>query len=188
MCKYYNILVLYFVVVGCNNSIDYSKKDALSQSYNSLKIKHKIGVISNQRNDFILELSEYLEIDKAPPKSLLDTISKLSSIMDLNYAESKKFINQDISNHNDSRFYDATLNYLKANKQVEEDFALLLNQIKSVSSLRDSSFIELRTRMNNSIRILLNEEVKYEKQEIKFYTDHNIYSTQVDSIVNIIKS
>lgn len=187
MKKIIFLILIFFCFPSCNVKSEYSKEDALVQSFQCLKIKHELGVTSNLRNPYFKQLVEILENDSIPDKSITDTITILSIEINRKMNNDKKLIESLKPNHKDTRFFDATIEYLELNEKLEAKTELLFNSLINPISDKNIEMV-----LGQEVTVLANrvlaEQTEYEKKESKFHNDNDIVQQEVDSIVSIIKS
>lgn len=181
------LILIFFYLQGCNVQSEYSKEYALVQSFQCLKIKQEIGVISNLRNPYLLQLVEILKNDSIPDKSLTDTITILTIEINHTIIGSKELIENLKPKHKDTRFFDATIEYLELNEKLEAKTRLLFNSLINPNSDKNKEIL-LGEEVGTLAQRVLTEQTEYKKKESKFHNDNDIVQREVDSIVNIIKN
>ena len=187
MRKILSFIILVFCLQSCNLQSEYSKDDALVQSFECLKIKQELGEVSNLRNPYLMKLGEVLRKDSILDKSLTDKITMMSTKIDQTITNSKKRIVALKSKHKDTRFFDATLEYLELNEKLEAKNKLLFNSILNPDSDKDQETL-LGQEVGTLTEQVMNEQTEYQKKESKFHEDNAIVQREVDSIVSIIKN
>ncbi len=181
------LILILFCLQNCNVQSKYSKDDALTQSFQCLEIKQELGVTSNLRNPYLMKLGEILKNDTIPDKSLTDAITTLSIDISNTITRGKDLIENSKPKHKDSRFFDATLEYLELNEKLEAKNKLLLNSLINPDSDKDKEML-LGQEVGTLTQRVLNEQTEYKKKETEFYSDNEIIQREVDSIVSIIKN
>ncbi|MFY0715354.1 hypothetical protein J1D01_16960, partial [Seonamhaeicola sp. NFXS20] len=181
------LILLVFCFLNCANPYKYSKKEALVQSFHCLNIKQDLGAKSNLRNPYFLQLAKILKNDSIPDKSITDMITVLTVEIERTINDGKKLIDSLKPNHNDTRFFDATWEYLDLNKQLEAKNRLLVASLLNPKSDKNIE-IELSNEVEELAQRILEEQTEYVNKESKFHNDNNIVQREVDSIVDIIKN
>ena len=187
MKKITSLILICICLQSCNVQSEYSKDDALIQSFQCMKIKQELGVISNLRNPYLLQLGEILKNDSIPDKSLSDRITKISIEIDRTINSGKKSIEDLKSGHKDTRFFDATIEYLELNEKLEAKNKLLLNSLINPNSDKNQEAL-LGQEVGTLTQQVMTEQSEYKKKESKFHNDNNIVQREVDSIVGILKN
>ena len=180
------LILILFCLQGCNAQSEYSKDDALIQSSECLRIKNELGVASNVRNPYLMKLAKVLQNESIPDKTLTDSIQELFIKIDDEIRNSKELIVKLKPKHRDTRFFDATFEYLEINEKLEEKTQLLFNSL-----INQNSDKNIETKLGEEVGALaqqvLIEQTKYETKESEFHNDNNIIQREVDSIVNSIE-
>ncbi len=180
------ILVLFYLQ-GCNLHSEYSKNDALVQSYECLKIKNELGVTSNVRNPYLKKLAEILQRDSIPNEKITDSITILSNEIKSQIKNGKELIVNLKPKHSDTRFFDATIEYLNLNEKLEDKTQLLFQSLINPNSDKNKE-IMLGEEVDVLAQKVLTEQTEYKTKESKFHNDNNIVQREVDSIVKSIEN
>ncbi|MET2985488.1 hypothetical protein [Aureibaculum conchae] len=187
MKKTLSLIILVFCLQSCTLQSEYSKNDALVQSFECLKIKQELGEVSNLRNPYLMKLGEVLRKDSIPNKSLTDKITMMSTKIDQTITSSKKRIVALKSKHKDTRFFDATLEYLELNEKLEAKNTLLFSSFINPNRDRDKEML-LGQEVGTLTQQVMNEQAAYKKKESEFHNDYAIVQREVDSIISVIRN
>ncbi|MDO5970586.1 hypothetical protein Q4Q35_12285 [Flavivirga aquimarina] len=181
------LFLIILCLQSCHEQSEYSKDDALVQSLHCLEIKQELGAISNLRNPYFKQLVKILESDSIPKKNVSDIIMILSIEINRSIENSKRIIDSLKPKHKDTRFFDATYEYLILNENLEAKTKILFNSLINPNSDKNKEK-ELGQEVETLALQVLTEQTKYKKKESIFHNDNNIVQREVDSIVSIIKS
>ncbi len=157
------------------------------QSYYCLSIKHEMGVLSNKRNPYFLILAKNIENDITPNDSIINSIENISNEIKHKYKKHKDFINGIKKKHQDTRFFDATIDFLDTDEKLEIKTDSLVKSLINPKSDKDKEK-ELGEEVKKLAFNLTTEQNIYENKESDFHNDNKITQKEVDSIVNLIKN
>jgi len=179
-----SVLIL-FTLFNCKK--DYSKNDAIMQSYYCLSIKDEMGVLSNKRNPYFLILAKNIENEITPNDSIINSIENISNEIKNKFKKHKDFIKRIKTEHQDTRFFDATIQFLDTyeNLEVKTD-SLVKSLINPKSEKRKEK--KLSEELQKLVTNLTVEQTIYINKESDFHDDNFITQKEVDSIVNLIKN
>jgi len=187
MKKIVSLVLICICLQSCRIQPEYSKDDALAQSLQCLKIKQELGEVSNLRNPYLMQLGQVLRSDSIPSKRLTDKITEMSIEIDRTISNGKKSIEDLKPKHKDTRFFDATIEYLELNEKLEAKNKLLFNNIINPNSDKNKEEL-LGQEVGALTEQVMNKQTEYQKKESQFHNDNGIVEREVDSIISILKN
>ncbi|WP_431162770.1 hypothetical protein [Flagellimonas beolgyonensis] len=177
------LVVSFFVLIGCESP--YLKQDALKQSYICLKIKNDLGRLSNERKPYFFLMAKSIEEENEVSDSTINSIKRISSDINRKLATYKKMLQELKTNHKDSRFIDATLQFIEIDENLESQNGLLVNSL-----LNPESDMDIRKQLAENLKIAMLKMTEFQDEfktrESKFHSDNSIFQKEVDSIVDVI--
>ncbi|MEO1485942.1 MAG: hypothetical protein AAFU57_09350 [Bacteroidota bacterium] len=177
--------ILAFLLLGCEEQ--YSKQDALNQSRHCLEIKNDLGGLSNERNPYFLLIAANIENQLKVNDSIIFAVDRISREIDeknLLYFEALLAVK---SKHKDSRFIDATLEFIRTNQNLESKTYEL---VKSLLDSERNKEVEKKIieDLRSAAKKMIEVQSNFLAEESKFHNDNGITQNEVDSIVRIIKN
>ncbi|MCK0137431.1 hypothetical protein [Arenibacter sp. S6351L] len=179
------LILSFLVLIGCEKK--YSKKDALNQSMLCLEIKNDLGSLSQERNPYFFVMAENIDSGIKVADSTLNIIKRITEEINEKNIEYYKILQESKPKHKDSRFIDATLDFIKTNQDLEFKADTLIKSLldsESDKEVEKKIAYELKIATKNMTEF----QKRYKNRESDFHNDNGINQTQVDSIVEIIKS
>ncbi len=175
--------LFFLALIGCENN--YSKQNALEQSHLCLEIKNELGGLSQERNPYFFLIAENLKNEIKVADSTINTVRRISNEIQEKDSMYKEKLLELKSTHKDSRFIDATIDFIQTNQDLEFKTDLLVKSLLNPKSDKD-----FEKKLANDVQVAAQKmtefKSEYKIRESEFHNENNINQMEVDSIVDII--